>query len=490
MILAVTKIIKVKVNTKACIRYVDNNKKTENGSLVDYVGCNKDNAATFFQTAIRNKQRLRNITDEVKAYHLIQSFAKTDDISPEQAHEIGLEMMNRLFGGKYAFVCSTHVDKDHIHNHFVICAAERSMTGKKINDDLSLLYKIRRTSDQLCRENGLDVIEKDRHIAKHYKQWLEDVENPKGSIKKQLCNLIDEKIKTSTDFDDFISQMKSAGAEISFGNSKKYGRVTKYKLPDSPAGSKWHRGYNLGAGYSDEIIAKRIQKRLDYEHEQEAKKQKHIEDRKAKYDSMSKGEKAIDRTKLKIRSMVDTSNMDSSSSTYGKNKWYAKQDAMRAEKIKAELRDRYGIDYTQVKGRINQLSADNNRYLPEIQKQKKSIESLRTLIEYCQVYLDTYPVNNRFNKSKNQEQYYQNHEEELVAYSDAVVFLKRAGIDLSKLEHNRSKYIEVLQKHLNSTVESTEAMEEQIKQNEKEIATLKKYQKELDIYFHRTGDEL
>ena len=160
--------------------------------------------------------------------------------------------------------------------------------------------------------------------------YIKYLSNETGNFKffkKQLCNLIDEKIKTSTDFDDFISQMKSAGAEISFGNSKKYGRVTKYKLPDSPTGSKWHRGYNLGAGYSDEIIAKRIQKRLDYEQEQEAKKQKRIEDRKAKYDSMSKGEKAIDRTKLKIRSMIDTSNMDSSSSTYGKNKWYAKQDA-------------------------------------------------------------------------------------------------------------------------------------------------------------------
>lgn len=487
--MAVTKIIKVKANTKACIRYVTNDIKTENGSFVDYIGCNKDNAAAFFETALRNKQK-RNPDNEVKAYHLIQSFAKTDDVSPEQAHEIGLEMMNRLFGGKYAFVCSTHVDKDHIHNHFVVCAAERSMTGKKLNDYLSLLYKIRRTSDQLCRENGLDVIEKNRHIAKHYKQWLEDTENPKGSIKKQLCNLIDEKIKTSTDFDDFISQMKSAGAEISFGNSKKFGRVTKYKLPNSPADSKWHRGYNLGAGYSDEIIAKRIQKRLDYEQEQEAKKQKRIEDRKAKYDSMSKGEKAIERTKLKIRSMVDTSNMDASSSTYGKNKWYAKQDAMRAEKIKAELRDKHGIDYTQIKERINQLNAVNNRYLPEIQKQKKSIESLRTLIEYCQVYLDTYPVNNRFNKSKNQEQYYQNHEDELVAYSDSIEFLKRAGIDLNKLEHNRSKYIEVLQKHLNSTVESTEAMEEQIKQNEKEIVALKKYQKELDIYFNRKSEEL
>ena len=186
------------------IRYVTNNEKTENGQLVDYVGCNKANAAVFFDIALASNHWKRDIKNETKALHLIQSFAKTDDISPEQAHEIGMEMMNRLFGGKYAFVCSTHVDKEHIHNHFVMCAASRAMDGRKVNNDLALLYKLRRTSDQLCRENGLDVIEKNRHIAKHYKQWLEDAENPKGSIKKQLCNLIDEKIKTSTDFDDFI----------------------------------------------------------------------------------------------------------------------------------------------------------------------------------------------------------------------------------------------------------------------------------------------
>ena len=70
--------------------------------------------------------------------------------------------MNRCFDGKYAFVCSTHIDKGHIHNHFVMCAAERSMTGKKLNDNLALLHKIQKTNDEICRENGLSVIEKKR----------------------------------------------------------------------------------------------------------------------------------------------------------------------------------------------------------------------------------------------------------------------------------------------------------------------------------------
>ena len=70
-------------------------------------------------------------------------------MTPEDAHKIGLEFMERTFGNKYAFVCSTHVDKGHIHNHFVMCAAERNMTGKKLNDDLSLLHKIRKINDEV-----------------------------------------------------------------------------------------------------------------------------------------------------------------------------------------------------------------------------------------------------------------------------------------------------------------------------------------------------
>lgn len=488
--MAITKIIKVKANTKACIQYIVNEKKTEEGNLVTYAGCKESNASAIFQTALDMNQRQTGKPNEIKAYHFIQSFAKTDEITPEQAHKIGMELMQKIFGEKYAFVCATHVDKEHIHNHFVVCAAERAMNGKKINDDLALLHKLRRTNDQLCRENGLDVIEKNRKKGKHYKQWLEDIENPKGSAKQQLCSLIDEKIATSKDYDDFLEQMKAAGVEISFGNSKKYGRVTKYKLPDSDDKSKWHRGYRLGAGYSDEIIAKRISRRIDFEEAQEAKRKQRAEARKAAYDAMSRGEKAVDRTKLKIKSMVDTSSIETSSASYGRNKWYAKQDAMRAEKIKAELRDTYGIDHTQIKGRINQLSADNNRYRSDISMQQKSAETLRLLIENCQLYLNTYTVNIRFQKSKNQEQYYQNHEDDLIAYGDALDFLNRAGIDLNKLEKNSTKYIETLQKHLDRTTESTEAIEDQIRQNEKEMATLKKYQKELAVYFHRDDGSL
>lgn len=86
--------------------------------------------------------------------------------------------MEQLFHGKYSYVCATHKDKKHLHNHFVICAAERGMTGKKLNDDLALLHKIQRVNDKLCRENGLSVITKKRGRGKKHNEWQMEQEAP------------------------------------------------------------------------------------------------------------------------------------------------------------------------------------------------------------------------------------------------------------------------------------------------------------------------
>jgi hypothetical protein len=109
--------------------------------------------------------------------------------------------------------------------------------------------------------------------------------------------------------------MKEAGAGIDFGNSKKYGRVTKYRLPEASEKDRWHRGYSLGQGYSDDVIRKRIANRIRNEEVREAKRLERAKKRKAEKAAMSKAEKAIDRTKLKITKMIDTYKLNP-------NKWY------------------------------------------------------------------------------------------------------------------------------------------------------------------------
>lgn len=484
--MAVTKIIKIKADVGGCIDYACNNCKTENGLHVFYYGCGRSNAEFCFLTALSNNDSNKDQlpAEEVKAYHIIQSFAKTDDISAEEANRIGQQMMDELFGGKYAFVCATHTDKGHIHNHIVVCASEMAMNGKKINDDLALLHKIRRTSDKLCREHGLDVIEKPIGKGKSYKEWLEDKTNPKGSRKTQLRNLIDEKIRVASDFDDFIEKMKEAGAGISFGTSKKYGRITKYKLPNATEKDRWNRGYNLGSGYSDDAIARRITNRIHREEEREARRQERAEARRAQRATMSNADKAIDRTKLKISTMIDTSNDEVTSKNIGLEKWKNRQNAMRAEQIKANLRDRFGIDYTQIKSHINTLTADNNRLESEIQNDKKHIENLRQIISECKIYADTYKIYTEYGNSKDQEKFYQDHDQELNAFFAAEEHLTRAKINFTGLTDVKycDKYIKSLQTTLEKAELELSEKEAEIRQNEKDIAELKKYQNELDTY--------
>lgn len=64
-----------------------------------------------------------------RSLYIIQSFSPDDKITPEEAHKIGMEFMEKLFSDRFAFVCATHIDKNHIHNHFAICSAPRAMTG-------------------------------------------------------------------------------------------------------------------------------------------------------------------------------------------------------------------------------------------------------------------------------------------------------------------------------------------------------------------------
>ena len=161
--MAIAKIIKVKVNPNAAIDYVRNPDKTNERLLVSYDGCTESNIELCFKIALTNKIQNRK-SEDVLAYHFIQSFAPTDEVTPKKAHELGMKFTEKTFGGKYSFICATHTDKGHIHNHFVMCAAERGMTRMRLDDNLSLLHTIQKNNDELCKtlrssSNKTSVIE-------------------------------------------------------------------------------------------------------------------------------------------------------------------------------------------------------------------------------------------------------------------------------------------------------------------------------------------
>ena len=115
--MAVTKIIPIRVTLQNSVDYICNPDKTDDRLLVHSEHCFPNTAGLEFSHYLSQTRAGGNTIGR----HLIQSFAP-GEVSPEQAYEIGKKLAAEILGGQYAYVMTTHVDRDHVHNHFVWCA--------------------------------------------------------------------------------------------------------------------------------------------------------------------------------------------------------------------------------------------------------------------------------------------------------------------------------------------------------------------------------
>lgn len=113
--MATSKIKTIRGTLKKAIDYIANPDKTNDGQLVFSHACSLETADIEMQLTAKQGT---GIGDRI-AYHLIQSFSPEDDISPKKALELGREFAKKVTGGKHEFVVTTHIDKEHIHNHII-----------------------------------------------------------------------------------------------------------------------------------------------------------------------------------------------------------------------------------------------------------------------------------------------------------------------------------------------------------------------------------
>lgn len=132
--------------------YVKNPAKTNEGEYVSTVNCLKEVA---LQQMILTKQQYGKENGYI-AWHGYQSF-RPDEVTPEECHEIGLQLAREMWSEKYQVIVTTHLDKDHLHNHFCFNSVS-FLDGKKYNYSKSEQKRLREVSDRLCREHGLSVI--------------------------------------------------------------------------------------------------------------------------------------------------------------------------------------------------------------------------------------------------------------------------------------------------------------------------------------------
>ena len=148
--------------------YAQNPDKTADGQFVTAINCQKDIA---LQQMILTKQRYGK-EDGYIAWHGYQSF-KPGEVTPEQCHALGVELARQMWGDRFQIIVTTHLDKEHLHNHFCINSVSFK-DGGKYNFSKKELKRLRDTSDRLCRGYGLSVVECP-HNAPSRQVWLDEL---------------------------------------------------------------------------------------------------------------------------------------------------------------------------------------------------------------------------------------------------------------------------------------------------------------------------
>lgn len=237
--MATTKIWDVQDSLSRVLHYAMNPLKTENPD---------------FYTKLHGLEEMQDVklaygkTDGILAFHAVQSFAP-GEITPQQAHEIGVKLARELWGNRFQVVVSTHLDKDHLHNHFVLNSVSFS-DGKKYYDDLNSYLHMRRASDRLCREYSLSVIENPKPgKSKQYAEWMAEKQG-KPTWRSLIRADLDPLIARSRTWSQFLAALRDSGYEVKTG--------VKYAAIRPPGKPRFTRLKTLGAAYTEENIKDRI----------------------------------------------------------------------------------------------------------------------------------------------------------------------------------------------------------------------------------------
>ena len=379
--MAVTKTHPIKSTLKAAIDYICNPIKTDGSLLISAYGCSAETADIEFAWTRRHAiDKGENL-----GRHLIQAFAP-GEVTPEEAHRIGLELAKEILGGKYEFVLTTHIDCGHIHNH-VIWNAVSFTDHKHYHSNKRSYYEIRRASDQLCKEHGLSVIVPGQEKGKSYVEH-QAIRNG-TSYKAKLKVTLDRLLPACADLEDLLCRLQEEGYEI---------RCGKYISCRASDQERFTRLKTLGVDYTEEALAARIAGRT----------------------RPSKRPKVQDERIQRIAVIQDNQSP-------GLQHWAKLQKLKEGAKTLNYLAE-HGIDsYETLDGRLAELNAAVDNSLASIKAVETRIAELNLIAKYAATYQKCRPIYSRYRKSEDKEKFLRGHESEIILFEAAARELKRLG---------------------------------------------------------------
>ncbi len=456
--MAYTKIHAITATVNKAVDYICNPAKTDEGILISSYGCSPETAAYDFKFALSKTSQ----SDPNKAYHLIQSFLP-GEVTYKEAHQIGVELADRLLEGKYSYVVSSHIDKGHVHNHVIFCAAD-NINHQKYHDCKKTYYNIRNLSDDLCREHELSVITPGEKRGKTYKEWQAGKNS--SAWKEQLKSDIDEAIKTATTYEDCIELIRAKGYEIKGegivtagdSNGEKAHKFISFRPLER---ERFVRGStkSLGAEYTKERIKERIEEKAL------AKDKKRV--------PFPTRKKPIVKDYSK-KNLIDTTE-DKFANSPSLKHWADIQNL----KIAAASYSQAG-SISELEKQIAAKSALAKTARTSLVETEHQLKDLGQILKYAEQYKTNRIYHIRYQKSKDKDRYLRQHETELLLHDGAENMLKRFGIDLKNLD------VEKLRNDYNALYSKKETLRKTCQSAEKDITALTRKLDNLNQYLDRT----
>lgn len=383
--MAITKTHPIKSTLKAAIAYICNPAKTDGKLLVSSFGCAAETADIEFAWTRRHSiDKGTNL-----GRHLIQAF-EPGEVSPEEAHEIGMQLAKEILGGKYEFVLTTHIDKEHVHNHLIFNAVS-FQDYKHYHSNKRSYHYIRRTSDRLCKEHGLSVIVPGQDKGKSY---IEHQTFQAGtSYKAKLKSAIDRLIPASKDFEDLLLRLQREGYEIKRG---------KYISCRASNQERFTRMKTLGTDYTEEAISARI----------------------------AGHSRPTNRAKVRdgrISLLIDIQNNIKAQQSAGFAHWAKLNNLKQAAKTMNFLTE-HGIDSTeQLEDNLAALTEQKDTAFAAIKETEQRITDLSLVMKHAATYRQLRPIYDRYRQARDKEKFLRGNESEIILFEAAARELKRLG---------------------------------------------------------------
>ncbi len=379
--MAVTKIKAIRGTLSKAIAYILNPEKTDEKLLVSSYGCASETAAREFEWTRKIAEQKGMNPVRIIARHVIQSF-EIGEVTPELAHEIGKQFADEILGGKYEYVLTTHIDKDHVHNHLIFNAVD-FVNYHAYKSYKRIYYDMREVSDRLCKENGLSVIPPSQNKGMGYKEYTEAKRGT--SWKQKLKQTIDRLVITAKDYDDFLRLMQEAGYEIKTG---------KYISFRAKGQERFTRSKTIGENYTEERIKERIAGRTP---------------RRNRRQTVPKDISLIGDIQERIR-LIDSKGYEH------KAKLTILKEAARTLNY---LTENNLLQYADLEKKVEDVHSSYDRTGKELKGVEARLREVQPLIKNISNYQRLKPVYDAFQKAKDKPDFKAKHEAELVIFEAA-----------------------------------------------------------------------